>query len=464
MNQQIKIQHLYWRAGFGPKLDEYSQWANLSIGQAVDKMFSQSVDYQEVIIDSAVPVDWQTWQPMSKEERRRVIKDARRLIRTLNLKWLKQMTDTPAQLREKMTFFWHGHFACQAKNVFQAQAQINTLRKYALGKLGDLLEAVAKDPAMLRFLNNQQNRKAHPNENFARELLELFTLGRGNYTEQDIKEAARAFTGWSSEGERFVFRQNHHDFDKKTFMGKTGNWGGEDIIRIVLENRQTARFITTKIYRFLVNEVPDNERISQLAEVFYQSNYDIGLLLRQILTSDWFYADQNIGAKIKSPIELIVGLQRQFNLKFSQENSPLFLQKILGQMLLYPPNVAGWAGGRNWIDSSSLLFRLRLPEAIYRASEVDTEAKEEEDVQKSGVFAEKIRRFEAEFDWQPLLKHCAGETNQKVAFEMLKAYFLQKKPLLAVELEKHLAGLPTNAETLKQWAVTLAGLPEYQVC
>jgi uncharacterized protein (DUF1800 family) len=365
--------------------------------------------------------------------------------------------DSKAQLREKMTFFWHGHFACQANNVFHAQKQINTIRKNALGKLGDLLLAVAKDPSMLRFLNNQQNRKEHPNENFARELLELFTLGRGNYTEQDIKEAARAFTGWGFNAEDFVFRKAQHDFGQKTFMGKTGNFGGEDIIRIVLENRQTARFITTKIYGFLVNEVPDNQLVNE-------SNYDISVLLRHILNSEWFYAEKNIGAKIKSPVELIAGLQRQFNLKFMQENSPLFLQRILGQMLLYPPNVAGWAGGRNWIDSSSLLFRLRLPETIYQSSEINTEAKEEEDMQKMGVFSERARKIEAEFNWQALLNYCPSNQSHETILTRLSTFFLQKNSLIINDLATKFKQTKPSDEAIKLLAITLAGSPEYQVC
>jgi uncharacterized protein (DUF1800 family) len=464
MNQQIKIQHLLWRGGFGLKLSELPEWTRLNTSQAVDKLFQESADYQEIILPNYPIPNLKELPKMPKEQRRELLNDIQRLIRNLNLKWLAQMVNSKAQLREKMAFFWHGHFACETKNVFHAQKQINTIRKDALGKLGDLLLTIAKDPAMLRFLNNQQNRKAHPNENFARELLELFTLGRGNYTEQDIKEAARAFTGWGFVGDEFVFRKSQHDFDKKTFMGKTGNFGGEDIIQIVLENRQTARFITAKIYRFLVNEVPDTQLVNELAEKFYQSNYDIAVLLRQIFTSEWFYADQNVGAKIKSPIELIVGLQRQFNLKFTQENSQLFLQKVLGQMLLYPPNVAGWPGGRSWIDSSSLLFRLRLPEAIYRFSEVDTEAKEEDDMQKMGVFAERVRKFEAEFDWQALLRYCPSTYAQETIFAQLSAYFLQKKPLISPDLVAKYKQTNSSEEAIKLLAIALASTPEYQVC
>ena len=177
------------------------------------------------------------------------------------------MINSEAQLREKMSLFWHGHFACRVMNIYFQQQLLDIIRENALGNFGDLLHEVSKSPAMLSFLNNQQNKKQHPNENFAREVMELFTMGRGNYTEEDVKEGARAFTGWgfNLQGE-FVYRPFQHDNGKKTFLGKTGNFDGDDIIDILLEQKQTAKFISQKIYKYFVNDTPDIEKIEWLAE------------------------------------------------------------------------------------------------------------------------------------------------------------------------------------------------------
>jgi uncharacterized protein (DUF1800 family) len=186
-------------------------------------------------------------------------------------------------LLEKMTLFWHGHFACTIKVGMLAAQQLNSIQQHALGNFRDLVLAIARDPSMIRFLNNQQNKKRQPNENFARELMELFTIGRGFYTENDVKEAARAFTGWSSNlsGE-YVFRERQHDFGEKRFMNKRGNFDGTDIIDILLERRETAHFITKKIYQYFVNEKVNERRLEQLAAGFYDKNYDIKWLMQTI--------------------------------------------------------------------------------------------------------------------------------------------------------------------------------------
>ena len=251
----------------------------------------------------------------------------------------------------------------------------------ALGNFGGLLKAVSKCPSMLQFLNNQQNKKDSPNENFAREVMELFTMGRGNYTETDVKEAARAFTGWgfNLKGE-FVFRKFVHDTGQKTFLGKTGNFDGDDILNILLEQRTTARFIVEKVYKFFVNENSDKEKLDYLSLRFYESNYNIQDLMETIFTSEWFYAEKNIGNRIKSPIELLAGMRRYLPMTMDNDASQLVLQKVLGQILFYPPNVAGWAGGRSWIDSSTLMIRLQLPQIVAAKDTLTLSPKVDDDV------------------------------------------------------------------------------------
>ena len=290
MNHQEKVQHLYWRAGFGRNPAEWKTHAHQSLSTIINQLFTAAQSARELPTPHIFTAN--ETESMSDSNKKEQRKKAKKLIIQQNQDWIERMAnpDHPVLL-EKMTLFWHGHFACISKKPRLASQQLQTIRQHALGNFKDLVLAIAKDPAMIRFLNNQQNRKRKPNENFARELMELFTIGRGNYTEQDIKEAARAFTGWSSNlrGE-FKFRKRHHDYGRKTFMGKTGNFGGEDIIDILLERQETAQFITRKFYRYFVNEKVEERRVQALAAKFYRSNYDIAALMREIFASDWFYA------------------------------------------------------------------------------------------------------------------------------------------------------------------------------
>lgn len=380
---QKQIQHLFLRAGFGFFPAEVKQYAGKSKEQIVESVFNASQELK--------PITYLPYPLSGKEERDgvgnfqllKMILKSKKDTEELNLQWIFKMTWTKAQLREKMTFFWHNHFATSTPFAYLMQEQNNLLRTHALGNFKTLVLAVAKDPAMLIYLNNQQNKKAHPNENFARELLELFTLGEGNYTETDIKEAARAFTGWATNTKgHFVFNEHHHDNGIKNFMGEQGNFKGEDIIDIVLKNKQCAKFITTKIYSEFVNPVADPSHINILSEEFYSSGYDIEKLMRKIFLADWFYNEQNIGCKISSPVELIARINKLIQLEFSDDKTALDLQKVLGQVLFFPPNVAGWKGGENWIDSSSLLFRLSIAQYVLTEASIILKGKpafEEED-------------------------------------------------------------------------------------
>ena len=275
--------------------------------------------------------------------------------------------------------------------------------KHALGKFSDMLRAISKDAAMMIYLNNQQNTKEAPNENFVREVMELFTLGIGHYTEQDIKEGARAFTGWriNRKGE-FEMNVKLHDDGEKTFLGKKGNFSGDDIIDILLEQKQTARYITTKIYREFVNPKLNENRIEKLADDFFTSGYDISKMMHTIFSSGWFYDEENIGVKICSPTELIVRYAKLVNMEFEKEEALLGLQKILGQILFFPPNVAGWKGGETWINSASLMSRLNLPYLISTGMSEEFRAKPE--FEDSPQFKKmKNKMFSIKSDWKPLV-------------------------------------------------------------
>ena len=389
VTDQLKNQHLLWRAGFGPavyQLDDLAKTSPQKLYRDLQRASSKKPEYLQAAdnylqgLMLGMQEAGRQQKEMSSEQKKEIRKRSRESIRNLNLYWMNEMVNSDAQLREKMAFFWHGHFACRNLNIFFQQELLHIIRRNALGSFRDLLHEVSKTGAMLNFLNNNQNRKDHPNENFAREVMELFTMGRGNYTEDDVKEAARAFTGWGANAKgEFVFRKFQHDDGSKAVLGKTGNFDGDEVLEILLGQKQTAKFISQKIYRFFVNDMIDQPKVDWLADRFYKSGYDIGRLMEDIFTSDWFCEGKNIGCKIKSPIELLVGIQRMLPMKLENEEALLLLQRLLGQILFYPPNVAGWPGGKTWIDSSTLMMRMRIPQLINERDEFNMNPKSDDD-------------------------------------------------------------------------------------
>ncbi|HTB30466.1 MAG TPA: DUF1800 domain-containing protein [Bacteroidia bacterium] len=423
---QKKIQHLFLRAGFGETPSRINSLVNAPVNALVDGLFTASQEYKDI--------DYLPYPITENEENKGVggFKLIKMFLKSygdmeeLNGEWIFKMAYTPAVLREKMTFFWHNHFSTSTPLAYLMQVQNNTLRQYALGKFGDLLHAVAKDPAMILYLNNQQNKKAHPNENFAREVMELFTLGVGHYTEKDIKEGARAFTGWevNNKGE-FVFNEKVHDFDEKEFLGQKGNFSGDDILNIILSNKQVAVFVVTKIYREFVNPNVNTDRVNELAEAFFKSGYDISALMKGIFKSDWFYDDENIGAKVISPVELLVRYKKLVNVDTTNKKTLVDLQKALGQVLFFPPNVGGWKGGNTWIDSSSLLLRLSIPLYVIRGEGLILKAKPHpEETPDETVPETDGERGKITSDWNDLnsaFKDIPAEKQMDVMLE----YFIQ---------------------------------------
>lgn len=453
------INHLYWRAGFSPDLGALKRLSAMSKQQIVDQLFSDAEKFDAIDVATKPHTTLGKVKGMSKEDKKNLRKFNYEELVDLNITWMNYLAFSKEQLRERMALFWHDHFACFVPYSYMMQLHINKLRKHALGSFRDLLFVIAKDAAMLTFLNNLQNKKSHPNENFAREVMELYTLGRGNYTEHDIKEAARAFTGWSfDENGDFVIREKAHDEDIKTFMGDTGNFTGDDILNKLLANKQTARFLTRKIYLWFINEQPDEEKIEKLADEFYASDYNIGQLMRSILMSDWFYEEKNIGTKIKSPVDLITGFRRSFGIEFKDEQVMLFLQRILGQTLGYPPNVAGWKDGKPWIDSSTLIFRLKLADTIFNNSDVEVEDKDEAEGLKLG---KKFKNFGAKIEIQYLYNMTANMKPDD-ARKMLVSFFIQPQNNFAEELAVK------DADNMMEYTynciIQLLRQPEYQLC
>ncbi|HWG47481.1 MAG TPA: DUF1800 domain-containing protein [Gemmataceae bacterium] len=288
--------------------------------------------------------------------------------------WLTRMLHSPHPLQEKITLFWHNHFATSYAKVQSARfmlGQYELMRRHALGNFAELLHEMSSDPAMLIWLDTRNSKKGSPNENYARELMELFSLGIGHYTEKDIREAARAFTGWEIQGAKVVFNKNQHDDGKKTVLGQTGNWKGADIVRICLEQKAAPPFLVGKLYRFLLSEtVPATaELLTPLAEQFKQSGYDFGALLKTMLSSNLFFSPIVYRTRVKSPVDFVLGIVRGLEGKIGTTALSQSLEQ-LGQNIFSPPSVKGWDGSRTWLNGQTLLFRQNLALALTSTQDV----------------------------------------------------------------------------------------------
>ena len=448
--------HLLLRAGFGPNLFQIKDVDKQSLTEIWKNLSANYPFVPLQIEDISENFDYQKVSKLNAEEKKEVQRKNRKSNLEINLKFLNQMVRSEDQLREKMAFFWNGHFATRVVNSKFNLQLLNTIREKSLGNFGDLLRSVSQSPAMLQFLNNQQNKKGHPNENFAREVMELFTLGRGNYTEKDVQEGARAFTGWSFlPNGSFFERPKQHDFGPKTFLGKTGNFDGNDALNIILEQKATSKFIVTKIYKFFVNEKPDAKIVQYLSDKFYASKYDIKDLMEEIFTAKWFYKEENIGSKIKSPIELMAGIMRILPMQMLKPENLIVYQKLLGQMLLYPPNVSGWPSGKSWIDSSTLMLRLQIPQIWSGLKPLELAPKADDDVdmglKKSQNYAKGLKNPGIVIDWKSV--------EETFKSKDIANYLLQKNSVI---LNKNLAQY--SGSSLKSKVINVMSTPEYQLC
>jgi uncharacterized protein (DUF1800 family) len=370
--------HLLNRTGFAASEADIQAFARLNRADAAAQLVKEArstAGLQPPAWVNASPIPPAKLQAMSQEERMAELRKNVEHAFELREWWFREMLTTPSPLTEKMTLFWHNHFATSQQKVRFTPLlyrQNVMLRRNALGNFGTMLREVARDPAMLIYLDGANSRKEQPNENFAREVMELFTLGEGNYTEGDIKEAARAFTGWSVDREtgEFMFRRGIHDFGNKTVLGKTGNFDGDQVIDILLRKPETSLFITRKLWREFVSptvdQPGDDTEIRRLAGIFRESGYSIGRLMQAMLSSDAFYAAQNRAVLIKSPVEFVVGTMKQFEIDAPNLRPFVLASALLGQNVFSPPNVKGWPGGDTWINSATLLGRKQLLDRLFR--------------------------------------------------------------------------------------------------
>ena len=400
--------HLLSRATFGGSPEEAKRLAAMPLDKAVDSLLDEAAAAQPPTRPEWVRDVWinggRRWSDMSAEEyliafRRSNARNAQE-ISDLRTWWLQQMITAKTPLRENITLFWHGHFTSATGKVngfSQAFYQQNeTYRRHALGNFRDFLEAVTLDPAMMAYLDLERSSKAHPNENYARELLELFTLGVGNYTEKDIQEIARAFTGWTldappgsvkvnrptapdrlqfpsitRDGMVATFVSDQHDHGEKTVLGKTGRFGVKEVLDLIVGQQACGRHLANRLIDYYGASDPDGTLRDRMADAFCESKYEIRPMLKVLFTSPEFYAREARGSKVKAPVRLLVGGCRDLRLEGEATSSLVQLTVPLGQELFNPPTVKGWPSGTAWISASTLPLRYRLGEALVDSKAAD---------------------------------------------------------------------------------------------
>ena len=374
------------RAGFGGSPDDIENLRQMGLNNAV----SWFVDYGKFPDPTPAP-DWASPDPnviarreairnAADPETRRVLQNQQnqeenQQMADLRYWWVRRMALGPRPFQEKMTLFWHGHFATSFEKVrmpYFLWLQNETLRQNATGNFQQLLIAASEDPAMLNYLDGVRSNKAHPNENFAREVMELFTLGEGHYTEQDIQQAARAYTGWGMAKDKlhFQYYRNNHDDGPKTIFGQTGNFTGEDVLAMICAKPECAQFISKKLWRFFVQDQPPQPIVDALAAEFSKHNLDIKHLMNVVFRSKEFYAPEVIRAQIKSPVQWLLASMHQLQAPLPTQAMTLVMLRQLGEELFNPPNVKGWDGGVAWVTTNSLLDRYNFAAALVEGDKV----------------------------------------------------------------------------------------------
>jgi hypothetical protein len=378
--------HLLNRAAFGGSPKDVENLRKMGLGAAV----SSFVDYEKYPDPTPVP-DWahpnpdllatrsamdKAADPYTKFElqRQRSIID-RVQMGDLRYWWIRRMALGTRPFQEKMTLFWHGHFATSFEKVqlpYFLWLQNETLRQNATGNFNQLLIAVSEDPAMLLYLDGARSNRNKPNENFSREVMELFTLGEGHYTEKDVQEAAKAYTGWGISADRSYYQYNpkNHDPGPKTVFGQTGNYTGEDLLNIICNQPQCAKFVAAKLWRFFVQDQPPQPIVDALATEFHNHDMDIKHLMRVIFMSKEFYAPEVIRSQIKSPVQWLIASSHQMEAPLPTQPMTLVMLSVLGQELFQPPNVKGWDGGIAWVSTTNLLDRFNFAAALVEGERV----------------------------------------------------------------------------------------------
>ncbi len=391
-----QARHLLWRAGFGGTPRQIQALASWGPERAVeylvnfdqvpgegvkDGTFDKDIMHPPTAEERAAQAearknrDEEKLQQLQAERQKRERRD-RVQIGEMQKWWLKRMIETPRPLEEKMTLFWHGHFATNYRtieNSYHMFMQNEMFRKHAVGNFSNLMFGIIRDPAMIAYLNNNDSRKGKANENLAREIMELFSLGIGSYTENDIKEGARALTGYTFNDDAFTFNKGNHDDGEKTIFGKRGKFDGDGFVKLILEQPAVSNYITRKLYHFFVHELPPLERaedskldasirgsMRDLASTFLRSKYEVRPVLKRLFLSEHFYSPAFMNEQIKGPAQVIVGAMRSLDTPVRDLSILNDALDLMGQNILFPPSVKGWDGGRTWINTSTLYVRQNI--------------------------------------------------------------------------------------------------------
>jgi uncharacterized protein (DUF1800 family) len=455
--------HLYRRAGFGASREDLLEAERLGPDGTLDLLLRgrpQAAELLEALTDTG-----------------RVTAARDDHGQQLRGWWLDCMLHGGHPLREKLTLFWHNHFATSLAKVMEPELMFRQnclLRKHALGKFGPFLQDISRDGAMLVWLDSNSNVKAHPNENYAREVMELFSLGVGNYTEKDVREAARAFTGWHTDGHGFRFDPRYHDDGTKTVLGRTGPWDGGDVVRIVLEQPAAARFLVRKLYHFLVSENgnPLDALLEPLCESFHKSDYDIAALVRTMLASRHFYSEHAFRQRVKGPVEYVLGAVQAVYRRYDEEEAEhrslpsmalVAWVNEMGQKLFAPPNVKGWPGGRAWLNTSTMLERDNFAGALALGTLWDGPP-----VRRRGAAAPEEPAPPLALDPARLLREEKVDRPEDIVQALLDLYMPggvrpdARARLVAFVAEDNLTG-PALDRRVREVAHAIMTMPEYQL-
>lgn len=364
MSRQKHFEHqeailLLRRLQFGVRPDEVEQAVQEGLDNTLDRLLTEQAESEDF---------------QQTEAALRATALATSNIQDLKVWWLVRMLTSANPLREKLSLCWHNHFAtsfAKVQSVPMMLVQNELFRKHAWGSFPELLHGVARDPAMLVWLDGNANRKRHPNENFAREVMELFTLGIGNYSEQDIQEAARAFSGWHLRDKAFWFNVTQHDNSPKTIFGQSGNYTGSEVLDLCLDQPACARFLAWRLLRSFVTDRPTETQIADVSQRLSQHKLRIAPVLHELFRDESFFADPQQHAIIKSPLDFVLGLLRPLAEQIQWRTVSDVLAK-LGQDVFEPPSVKGWEGGRHWIQSTSLILRWNFVTEFFSGHRIGT--------------------------------------------------------------------------------------------
>ncbi len=394
--------HLLNRAGFGGSPAAVDKLAQLGFGQAVHRLLHVDEKSGRMVKPAWAEAEdinarIREMSGASEEEKRQARNEFRKRQQS-NLKdftqsWLEWMRQSPDPLREKMTLFLHGHLATSQQKVQEIHLlwlQNELFRNQGLGDFRQLTKAVSRDPAMLIYLDGVRSKKGKPNENFAREVMELFTLGEGNYSEQDVMQAALAFTGYRIDrsNNTFRFNQNLHDDSMKQVFGKSRNFSGDEVIDLIFEQPAAAKFLSRKLWEYFVYENPEQKLVERLAVMFRNVNFNTRRLLEAVFRSREFYSERALAAQIKSPVQWLVQATHELQCDLPEEGACRRALQSMGQILFRPPNVKGWDGGRAWINSSTLLVRYNVAAAMTGA--VKNQRKKMPEIDYAGLVGEAL--------------------------------------------------------------------------